>query len=325
MATAAISVSDLSKTYRTGLFKTTAVQALDEVSLDVSEGAIFGLLGPNGAGKTTLVKILLGLVHPTGGTAHLFDHPVHQPAARRRVGFLPENHWFPGFLTAEQTLHLYGRLGDVPAEQRTRRVEQLLSHVGLGGRRHSKVKTFSKGMLQRLGLAQALLNDPDLLFLDEPTSGVDPVGRRAIRDLVLELRDSGATIFLNSHLLSEVEKVCTRIAILREGQIVREGTIEELTSVERVYDLVSTPLPSSIEDTADVSLISDTVSAAPDLRQYRVHAEDRRTLNTLLDQLRSAGVQIDSITPLRRSLEDYFIDVVDTSSTNADEEGRPLD
>lgn len=320
MATAAISVSDLSKTYHTGLFGTASVQALDEVSLDVSKGAIFGLLGPNGAGKTTLVKILLGLVHSTAGTAKLFGQSVQHPAARARVGFLPENHRFPGFLTAEQTLHVYGRLGDVPAEPRTQRISDLLEHVGLDDRRDSKVKTFSKGMLQRLGLAQALLNDPDLLFLDEPTSGVDPVGRRAIRDLVLELRDNGATIFLNSHLLSEVEKVCTRIAILREGQIVREGTIDELTSVERVYDLVSTALPSSVLDTIDVELVSETVSDAPDLQQYRVHADGRGSLNAFLDRLRSAEVEIESITPLRRSLEDYFIDVVDTHSSTTDTE-----
>ncbi len=320
MATAAISVSDLSKTYRTGLFGTASVQALDAVSIDVSKGAIFGLLGPNGAGKTTLVKILLGLVHPTAGAAKLFGQSVQHPEARTRVGFLPENHRFPGFLTAEQTLHVYGRLGNVPAQPRTQRISDLLEHVGLGDRRDSKVKTFSKGMLQRLGLAQALLNDPDLLFLDEPTSGVDPVGRRAIRDLVLELRDSGATIFLNSHLLSEVEKVCTRIAILREGQIVREGTIDELTSVERVYDLVSTALPPSVVNTTDVELVSETVSAAPDLQQYRVHADDRGSLNAVLDRLRSAEVEIESITPLRRSLEDYFIDVVDAPSSSTETE-----
>lgn len=318
MATPAISVSDLSKTYRTGLFGAAAVQALNDVSLDVSEGSIFGLLGPNGAGKTTLVKILLGLVHPTAGTAQLFGHSARRPVARERVGFLPENHRFPGFLTAEQTLHVYGRLADVAAESRTHRIDDLLEQVGLADRRDSKVKTFSKGMLQRLGLAQALLNDPDLLFLDEPTSGVDPVGRRAIRDLVLELREEGTTIFLNSHLLSEVEKVCTQIAILRNGQVVREGTIDALTSVERVYDLVSTPLPSSVAETSDVELVSETVSAAPDLQQYRVHADDRSTLNALLDRLRSAEVEIESITPLRRSLEDYFIDVVDTDVSSPD-------
>jgi ABC-2 type transport system ATP-binding protein len=310
----ALSVSSLSKTYHTGLLRRSTVQALDEVSLTVEEGAIFGLLGPNGAGKTTLVKILLGLVHPTSGTARLFDRPAGDPAARERIGFVPENHRFPGFFTAVQTLHAYGRLADVPRADRKERIPALLERLDLDGRGDSKVETFSKGMLQRLGLAQALLSDPDLLFLDEPTGGVDPVGRRAIRDIVLELRDEGKTIFLNSHLLSEVEKVCTQIAILREGSLVRQGSVEELTAVERVYDLVSTPLPDSLVAETDLPLrpAPDGSPSDPALKQYRVHADDRATLNAVLDRLRGADVEIESITPLRQSLEDYFIDVVDT-------------
>lgn len=317
MATAALSVSALSKTYRTGILRRSTVEALDEVSLSVEPGAIFGLLGPNGAGKTTLVKILLGLVHPTGGTAHLFGKPAGNPGARHRVGFVPENHRFPGFMTAIQTLHVYGRLADVPKETRRRRIPELLRRLDLQGRGDSKVKTFSKGMLQRLGLAQALLNDPDLLFLDEPTGGVDPVGRRAIRDIVLELRDQGKTIFLNSHLLSEVEKVCTQVAILRDGSLVRKGSVEELTAVERVYDLVATPVPDELLERRGDALQIAPDGSAPDpaLEQYRVYADDRTTLNVVLDDLRKAEVEIESISPLRQSLEDYFIDVVDTPSS----------
>jgi ABC-2 type transport system ATP-binding protein len=314
MATAAISVSDLSKTYGAGLFGGAAVQALDAVSLTVPKGEIFGLLGPNGAGKTTLIKILLGLVHATDGQAHLLGQPVQRPATRRRVGYLPETHRFPGFLTAGQTLQIYARLADVPDPPRRSRISDLLAHVGLGEHRDAKVKTFSKGMLQRLGIAQALLSDPDLLFLDEPTSGVDPVGRRAIRDLVLELRDSGATIFLNSHLLSEVEKVCSQIAILRDGAVVREGTIQELTAVERVYDLVSTPIPDALRQELPLDPSPEDAPPDPALRQYRLRAEDRAALNALLDRLRGADVQVDSLVPLRRSLEDYFIDVVDETA-----------
>ncbi len=310
----ALSVSSLSKTYRTGLLRRSTVQALDGISLAVEEGAIFGLLGPNGAGKTTLVKILLGLVRPSGGTARLFGRPAGTPAARHRIGFVPENHRFPGFFTATQTLHAYGRLADVPRTERNDRIPQLLDRLALDGRGDTKVKTFSKGMLQRLGLAQALLNEPDLLFLDEPTGGVDPVGRRAIRDIVLELRDEGKTIFLNSHLLSEVEKVCTQIAILRNGTLVRRGSVEELTAVDRVYDLVATPVPDSLLNTSELPLTPgpDGSSAASGLDQYRVHADDRTTLNAVVDRLRSADVEIESITPLRQSLEDYFIDVVDS-------------
>lgn len=314
MATPALSVSSLSKTYRTGFLRRSGVQALDGVSLAVEEGAIFGLLGPNGAGKTTLVKSLLGLVHPTGGTARLFGQPAGTPAARQRIGFVPENHRFPGFFTATQTLHAYGRLADVPRAARAERIPALLDRLDLDGRGDSKVKTFSKGMLQRLGLAQALLNEPDLLFLDEPTGGVDPVGRRAIRDIVVELRDEGKTIFLNSHLLSEVEKVCTQIAILRDGSLVRRGSVEELTAVDRVYDLVASPVPESLLDSSEVPLspAPDPSSSAADLKQYRVRADERATLNAVLDRLRGADVQIESITPLRQSLEDYFIDVVDS-------------
>jgi ABC-2 type transport system ATP-binding protein len=313
MAPPALSVSSLSKTYRTGLLRRSGVQALDGVSLTVEEGAIFGLLGPNGAGKTTLVKTLLGLVHPTGGTARLFGAPAGTPAARQRIGFVPENHRFPGFFTATETLHAYGRLADVPRTARAERIPALLDRLDLDGRGDSKVKTFSKGMLQRLGLAQALLNDPDLLFLDEPTGGVDPVGRRAIRDIVVELRDEGKTIFLNSHLLSEVEKVCSQIAILRDGSLVRQGRVETLTAVERVYDLVATPLPAALREAPDLPLspAPSGSAPAPDLARYRVRAEDRTTLNAVLDRLRGADVQIESITPLRQSLEDYFIDVVD--------------
>jgi len=310
----ALSVSSLSKTYRTGLLRRSTVQALDGISLAVEEGAIFGLLGPNGAGKTTLVKILLGLVRPSGGTARLFDRPAGTPAARHRIGFVPENHRFPGFFTATQTLHAYGRLADVPRAERNRRIPELLNRLSLDGRGDTKVKTFSKGMLQRLGLAQALLNEPDLLFLDEPTGGVDPVGRRAIRDIVLELRDEGKTIFLNSHLLSEVEKVCTQIAILRDGTLVRRGSVEELTAVDRVYDLVASPVPESLLDSPELPLgpAPDPSSSAADLKQYRVRADERATLNAVVDRLRSADVEIESITPLRQSLEDYFIDVVDS-------------
>jgi ABC-2 type transport system ATP-binding protein len=310
----ALSVSSLSKTYRTGLLRRSTVQALDGISLAVEEGAIFGLLGPNGAGKTTLVKILLGLVRPSGGTARLFGRPAGTPAARHRIGFVPENHRFPGFFTATQTLHAYGRLADVPRAKRNDRIPQLLDRLALDGRGDTKVKTFSKGMLQRLGLAQALLNEPDLLFLDEPTGGVDPVGRRAIRDIVLELRDEGKTIFLNSHLLSEVEKVCTQIAILRDGTLVRRGSVEELTAVDRVYDLVASPVPESLLDSPELPLgpAPDPSSSAADLKQYRVRADERATLNAVVDRLRSADVEIESITPLRQSLEDYFIDVVDS-------------
>jgi ABC-2 type transport system ATP-binding protein len=272
---------------------------------------VFGLLGPNGAGKTTLQKILLGIVHPSGGEASLFGQPAGDPSARERIGFLPENHRFPEFLTAERMLSLYGRLSGVPPSTSSDRIPELLDRVGLADRSDSKVGTFSKGMLQRLGLAQALLSEPDLLFLDEPTDGVDPVGRRAIRDILVWLRDQGTTVFLNSHLLSEVEKVCSQIAILNDGELVRQGTIQELTAVDRVYDLTATPISDDVlDDVGDILQPAETPADAPDLARYRVLADERTRLNDVIDHLRSAGVEIEAVTPVRRTLEDYFIDVV---------------
>ncbi len=305
----AISARELSKTYASG-FGQKRVQALEAFTLEVERGEIFGLLGPNGAGKTTLVKMLLGIVRPSSGTASLFGVSIREPRARRRIGFLPENHRFPDFLTAGETLDLYARLAEVPATLRNERIPELLDLVRMTPWRDTKIRKFSKGMMQRLGLAQALMNNPDLLVLDEPTDGVDPIGRREIRDLIVRLRDEGKTIFLNSHLLSEVEQVCTRVAILNKGHLVREGTVAELTAVDRVYELTATPVPETVLiPFADVLTPSDR-GAEGGLRRYRITARDRTQLNTVLDALREAGVEIEAVTPVRRSLEEYFIDVI---------------
>lgn len=312
MPDAAVRTESLSKTYRSGIVSRETVHALKDVTLQVDRGEIFGLLGPNGAGKTTLLKILLGIAWPTDGRAALFGQPTTQPATRRQVGYLPEKHRFPDFLTSEQMLHLYGRLSGVPTARREARIPELLDQVDMTEWRHTKLKKFSKGMMQRVGLAQALINDPDLVFLDEPTDGVDPVGRREIRDILLWLHEQGKTIFLNSHLLSEVEKVCTRVAILNKGTLVRHGTIDELTAIERVYDLLATPIPkpvlADLHETLRPSDRADTDD--PSVVRYRVLAEDRGDLNAVLDRLRSEGIEIEAVHPVRRSLEDYFIDVV---------------
>src|SRR5262249_16203362 len=206
-----------------------AITALKGVSLRVERGEIFGLLGQNGAGKTTLVKILLGLTRPTAGDATLLDQPAGTPPVRRRAGYLPEDHRFPDYHTAYSLLDFYADLLEVPRAGRRERIEQYLDKVGLKPRMHYKVRTYSKGMRQRLGVAQALFHDPEVLFLDEPTDGVDPVGRREIRDMMLALKADGHTVFLNSHLLGEVEQVCDRVAILRRGEVVREGDVAGLT------------------------------------------------------------------------------------------------
>ena len=313
----AVAVSNLRKTYRSGLLKKRTVEALKGVSLEVAPGEIFGLLGPNGAGKTTLVKSLLGIVHPSGGEARLFGTAAADPDAREPVGYLPENHRFPGFFTARRMLDTYGALGGVPPAARKERIPELLDKVDLADAADAKIKTFSKGMLQRTGLAQALLSRPRLLFLDEPTDGVDPVGRRRIRDLLVELRDEGTTVFLNSHLLSEVEQVCSRMAILNGGELVRTGSIDDLTQEEHTYDLRATPVPPDLLDAFPGEALSPVEAtrsngeaSSGETKRYRVRADSRAHLNDVIDRLRSGGVELESITPKRQTLEDYFIDVV---------------
>jgi len=307
----AIATLGLHKTYRS-VFGTD-IDALHPLDLTVEQGEIFGLLGPNGAGKTTLVKLLLGVAIPSGGEGRLLGRSIREPEAREVVGFLPESHRFPDYLTAAQVLDHYGRIAGVDPAERKRRIPDLLDRVRMGKWADTRVRKFSKGMMQRLGLAQALLGNPDLLFLDEPTDGVDPVGRREIRDLLLDISAEGTTIFLNSHLLSEVEQICTRVAILKEGRLARIGTIDELTTQDRVYELRCTPLPDTLDpDTAELFRALDTDAASGDaaLAAYRLAVHDRAHLNATLDTLREAGVELESVRPLRQSLEDFFVEVV---------------
>ena len=308
----AIHVTGLTKVYRSA-FSKRAVRALDDLDLTVPSGEIFGLLGPNGAGKTTLVKILLSVVHPTGGTAELYGIASYNPEARQRIGFLPENHRFPDFLTAYQMLDLYGQLANVSSADRKKRIPELLDLVNMGEWSSTRIRKFSKGMMQRVGIAQALINDPDLIFLDEPTDGVDPIGRREIRDVLLVLKEKGKTIFLNSHLLSEVEQMCTRVAILNKGKKVREGTVDDLTRVETHFDVFTTHIPDAVyQDLAQrFSLVAvENKGSEGPLVQHRVHTEDRKALNEIIDALRQVGIEIDEIRPVRKSLEERFVEVV---------------
>ncbi|MFK7844977.1 MAG: ABC transporter ATP-binding protein [Rhodothermales bacterium] len=312
MAKPSINVTNLTKVY-TSAFSRNPVKALDNLNLTVEAGEIFGLLGPNGAGKTTLVKVLLSVVHPTAGEASLFGIPAKLPEARKSIGFLPENHRFPEFLTPDQMLTLYGRLSGVSAKKSKSLIPGLLEMVNMSEWRHVKIKKFSKGMMQRVGIAQALMNDPELIFLDEPTDGVDPIGRREIRDVLLVLKDQGKTIFLNSHLLSEVEQTCTTVAILNKGKKIREGTVEDLTRVETHFDLKTTQIPQPLlESLADrFSLVVLNAGAGDDdLTTYRLQGADRAGLNGVIDVLRQKGIEIEEVQPLRQSLEDRFVEEV---------------
>ena len=306
MTDLAIDTAGLAKTYR----GRPPVEALKPLDLQVAAGETFGLLGPNGAGKTTLVKLLLGLVRPTAGTATLFGRDIGTPGARRPVGYLPEGHRFPPFLTARQTLDVFGQMAGVEASDRPARADELLGLVRLGGAADRPVGAFSKGMLQRLGIAQALMNRPRLVFLDEPTDGVDPVGRREIRTLIERLRDDGVTVFLNSHLLSEVERVCTRVAILKDGLPIRMGTVEDLTRQGRAWRLVTSPLPPATRAALDEALDASDVEHPDGLVRSLLTLPDRTALNHALDRLRADGVEVEALEPARQSLEDLFVEVV---------------
>ena len=303
----AIQTQDLTKHYRTGLFTRKNIPALEKVSLSVEQGEIFGLLGPNGAGKTTFVKLILSIVYPTSGTATVLGYPLGKRALKEYCGYLPENHRYPGFLTAENTLVFFGRLNGLPESNLKEKAHALLETVGLKDWAKVKTKKFSKGMLQRLGLAQALINDPKILFLDEPTDGVDPIGRKEIRDLLLSLKARGTTIFLNSHLLSELEMVCDRVAILNKGKVVRLGTIAELTTQKLAYVL---QLSSSITKDIREQLQQTILPIEYKDTSLVVSLHEKSELNTIIDILRAGGIGIESMNQQKTSLEDYFIQIM---------------
>ena len=291
-----IDVQDVEKTYKG------KIHALRGVSLEVHEGEIFGLLGPNGAGKSTLVKILMTVIHPSKLRGTLLGHPVGRQDILRHVGYLPEHHHFPQYLTGEQVMYHYGALAGVPRKERIKRTASLLDRLGLSGWEKKKVTTYSKGMLQRLGVAQSLINDPKLLVLDEPTDGVDPVGRREIRDLLAELRDKGKAVFLNSHLLSELEMVCDRVAIMVKGKVTMQGTIESLTGDSvRIEIDIKGDAPTWAMEMCDEIRGSTLV----------IYGDDVSKSQPIIDRLRKDDIVIQSIQQLRESLEDLFMRAVD--------------
>lgn len=291
-----IDIQDVVKTFRG------KVQALRGVSLEVMEGEIFGLLGPNGSGKSTLVKILMTVIHATRISGTMLGHPIGHRISLRDVGYLPEHHHFPSYLTANQVLHHYAALANVHRKDRIKRASEYMDRLGLSGWEKKKVGTYSKGMLQRLGIAQALMNDPKLLILDEPTDGVDPVGRREIRDLLDELRSDGRAIFLNSHLLSELEMICDRVGILVKGKVTMQGTIDELTADSKRFEIcIEGAPPDWVADACD-ELKEKTII---------VRKDDPKMIQPLIDRLRADGITIRSIKPVRESLEDLFMRAVD--------------
>jgi ABC-2 type transport system ATP-binding protein len=295
---AVIRISGLGKDFRghLGIGRTVAVKRID---LEVGEGQIFGLLGPNGAGKTTTLKMMLGLLRPDRGRIELFGQPPASTMARARLGYLPENPYFYDYLTAEEFLDFYGRLQGIPSTERQRLVGETLKRVGLEGRESTALRKFSKGMIQRLGLAQAIQHDPDLVILDEPMSGLDPIGRREVRDLILELKASGKTVFFSSHILQDAELICDRVAILDKGQLRSVGRLHEMISeTVRWFEVaVRGPVPEG----QDVERLSNEGG------EHLLRVRDVGVLARLLESLEETESQVLSIWPIKDTLEDLFL------------------
>src|SRR5437867_164559 len=306
----AIEVRGLRKVYRTSITRG-RITALDGIDLAVPQGQLFGLLGPNGAGKTTTVKILLGLTRATEGTARIAGLPVANPESRRRVGYLPEGHKIPGYLTARQTLSIFGRMSGLDGATINRRAGELLETLRISQWIDVRVKKFSKGMTQRLGLACALIHSPNVLLLDEPTDGVDPVGRREIRDLLKAEAANGTAVLLNSHLLSEIELTCDRVAVLRNGKCAAFGRVEDLTRRAEQYKMVATPI-----DDALVAAFRETGAVVERVNGHMILSVDGvQHLNALVDKLRAGGGMLSELAPVRSTLEDVFVDLVRATET----------
>jgi ABC-2 type transport system ATP-binding protein len=290
------------------------ITALRGLSLRVEKGEIFGLIGPNGAGKSTLLKVLLGIIHATEGSAELLGQPAGTASVRRRIGYLPEDHRFPDYHTGGSLLDFYGSLLEVPRAERRKRVPALLELVGLKGRMDYKIRTYSKGMRQRLGIAQALINEPEVIFLDEPTDGVDPRGRREIRDLMESLQREGKTLFINSHLLTEVEQVCDRVAILTKGVAVREGDVKTLTQQKGWYEIglaAGQQLP--LEEVARLGY-----QARPAGALWEIGLSDGQTIDPVVSMVVGRGLNVRHLVEKRLSLEDLYLQTTDAAEPGVD-------
>jgi ABC-2 type transport system ATP-binding protein len=305
MAEAAIRADGLSKTFGGG-WRGREVRALDNVSLEVHPGEMFGLLGPNGAGKTTFVKILLGALHPSSGGAYIFDVGCNNWASRKKAAFLPENHRFPAYLTGLEMLCYFGGLAGFSRSEVKAKAGQLLQVVDMASWGNTKIRKYSKGMMQRLGLAQALLTDPQVIFLDEPTDGVDPIGRHEIRQILLKLKAEGKTIFLNSHLLSEVESICDRVAILDKGRLIKVGPVVGLIDVRPTFRIETAQSVTMVAE----AIISTHPQAVITDRSITLALDDAVQINRVIDLLRQNQIDILAVVPIRASLEDNFMELI---------------
>ena len=298
----AVEIIGLEKTYSVGFWRKRLKRALEPLHLTVEQGEIFGFLGPNGAGKTTTLKLLMGLVFPTAGTARILGREWTDPEVKAQIGFLPEQPYFYDYLTAHELLDYYGQLSGVTSADRKRRIPEVLERVGLAEVKGVQLRKFSKGMLQRAGIAQAILHDPRLIFLDEPMSGLDPIGRREVRDLMEQLKQEGKTVFFSTHILSDAESLCDRVAIIHKGVLRSLGAVEDLTStVEGKVEIIwqGTLVPASMKAlTSDCHVNGDRGRAV-------IHEKQQ---DAAIDVLRREHLRLIAITPLRTSLETYFME-----------------
>ncbi len=299
---AAIDTIALEKRYSVGIWKKKNKQALYPLTLSVERGEVFGFLGPNGAGKTTTLKLLMGLIYPSGGSAKILDRELDDPAMKAQIGFLPEQPYFYDHLTARELLDYYARLSGVPAKERGRRIDAVLHRVALPDAGHTQLRKYSKGMLQRVGIAQAIIHDPAVIFLDEPMSGLDPIGRREVRDLIQGLKEEGKTIFFSTHILTDAETLCDRVGVINKGKLRGIGVLADLAlEVSGKVDIVW--LGSAAK--ADVDALGGASHATGE--SFRVELPEKQ-MDAAIDAIRRKGGKLISVTPVRVTLEQFFLE-----------------
>jgi ABC-2 type transport system ATP-binding protein len=302
----AVEITNLTKDYEVGFFRKRKVRALDDLSLSIDERQIFGFLGANGAGKTTTLKLLMRLIFPTSGSARILGHDIQDVRMHRRIGYLPENPYFYDYLTARELLEYCAELFGFPAVERRKRAADLLARVRLDEKRwDTQLRKFSKGMLQRVGLAQSLVNDPEIVFLDEPMSGLDPVGRREVRDLIASLRDEGKTVFMCSHILSDIEVLCDRVAILKRGRLAQVGSLDELR--QRPDDPHQMEVMATGADAAMLKQYLPNGAITPTPSGLRIEISAENQIESVLAALRKTGGKVVSVQPIKQSLEELFL------------------
>lgn len=304
-----IEIKNLSKTYETGFWKKKKIRALDSLNLSVESGQIFGFLGGNGAGKTTTIKLLMRLIFPTGGSAKILGEDISNVQMHSRIGYCPENPYFYDYLKAQELMNYFGALYGLDTVKRKQKTEELLSRVGLPKEDWNKqLRKFSKGMLQRVGLAQALINDPEIVFLDEPMSGLDPIGRREIRELIAELRENGTTVFMSSHILSDIEALCDNVAILRNGKLVETGNLDDLLTKSgetQSYEINIKNIGIGELENEITAMDGATISEKPNGANIHIANED--DIERVLQLTKKAGGKLVSIQPIKQSLEEFFV------------------